>query len=394
VKTSEVVPPVSASSEPAGSEAADNRSQRRVLLVAPTPPPYGGMALQARLLERMLRSDGHSVSLLASNAPLPNQFMERLRGLRPFLRSMLFTVRLWKEAARADVIHVLAASWLYFLVVVTPAIVVGRLRGVNVVLNYRGGEAARFFRWFGWAVKPIFRLATAVTAPSVFLSHLIHRRFGVPVRIVPNIVDLSRFRYKTRTELRPRMVATRHLEKSYDIESVLKAFRAVQANNPDASLWIGGTGTQEEYLRTLATTWDLRNVRFLGHVDHVDLPAIYDQCDILLNASLVDNFPAALLEASAAGLVVVTTSAGGIPFIYENGKNALLAAPRDWQGLADAVEKVLRDPFLGREMAANAAELARQCEWRNVRQFLYRSYGFVPERELGFPPKPTGGEWQ
>jgi glycosyltransferase involved in cell wall biosynthesis len=225
-------------------------------------------------------------------------------------------------------------------------------------------------------VKPIFRIAAAVTAPSEFLSRVIGRRFGVPVAIVPNVVDLSRFRYRARPRIHPRIVATRHLEKSYDIESVLKAFRKVQKNHPEASLWIGGTGAQEASLRNSAAEWQLRNVRFLGHLNHDELPAIYEQCDILLNASLVDNFPGALLEASAAGLVIVTTSAGGIPFIYENGKNALLVDPGDWQGLADSVEKVLRDPSWGCDLAANAAELARRCEWREVRKVLYQAYGF------------------
>jgi glycosyltransferase involved in cell wall biosynthesis len=166
------------------------------------------------------------------------------------------------------------------------------------------------------------------------------------------------------------------------VESALKAFREVLAKHPEASLWIGGSGTQEDRLRGLASEWKLRNVRFLGQVAAEDLPAIYDQCDILLNASLVDNFPGALLEASAAGLAVVTTAAGGIPFIYTHQENALLVSPGDWRGLAQAVERVLADPALGRELTMNGAALARRCDWREVRKPLYESYGFTAEREL------------
>src|SRR5215471_7417799 len=124
-----------------------------VLLVAPAPPPYGGMALQARKLEQLLRQDGHPVVFLPSNLPFPDRlrFLDTLRGIRPFLRCMMLSGRLWKEAARADVIHVFAASWLYFFVVVTPAILIGRMRGKRTILNYRGGEAERFFNCFGWA---------------------------------------------------------------------------------------------------------------------------------------------------------------------------------------------------------------------------------------------------
>ena len=87
----------------------------------------------------------------------------------------------------------------------------------------------------------------------------------------------------------------------YDIEAVLQAFRSVQRWHPAASLWIAGTGSEEARLRQLVATWELANVRFLGEMPHKELPAIYDECDVYLNASRVDNFPGALLEASAAG---------------------------------------------------------------------------------------------
>jgi glycosyltransferase involved in cell wall biosynthesis len=164
----------------------------------------------------------------------------------------------------------------------------------------------------------------------------------------------------------------------YDIESVLNAFRAIQGRRPEATLWIAGGGSDEERLRDLVVAWHLPNVRFLGELAHEDLPGIYDQCDIYLNASLVDNFPGALLEASAAGLVVVTTGAGGIPFIYENGRTAWLVKPGDWQGLAEAVEKVLASSALVSEMTKAAAAVVRACDWAEVRTHLYRAYGAGP----------------
>ena len=53
----------------------------KVLLVAPAPPPYGGMALQARKLETLLRGDGHHVSFFASNLAFPGWLrpLDRLR---------------------------------------------------------------------------------------------------------------------------------------------------------------------------------------------------------------------------------------------------------------------------------------------------------------------------
>ncbi len=352
------------------------RSQR-ILLVAPSPPPSGGMALQARQLERLLQSDGIAVDFFASNFVMPFglQFLEQVPGARTVARAALIWPRLWRPIERADVVHVLAASWLYFFVVVYPAVILGRVRGKRVVLNYRGGEAEPFFRLFGWLAKPAFRLASVITAPSGFLSEAIRARFRMPVSIVSNVLDTSIFRYRHRTVIRPRMLVTRQLEKIYDIESVLRAFGAVQKDHPDATLWIAGTGSQASHLRTLVETWNLKNVSFLGQVKHTELPEIYDQCDIYLNASRVDNFPAGLLEASASGLVVVSTAPGGIPFMYRDGKEALLVEAGDWQGLARSVQRVLTDSTLAGALTKAAVALAQQCEWREARKSIYQAYG-------------------
>ncbi len=353
-------------------------SSQRVLLVAPAPPPYGGMALQARQLEKLLRRDEIEVALFRSNfiLPEPLKFADRLPGARTGLRALLIWPKLWAQVRQAEIVHILAASWWYFFLVVYPAVVVGRVCGKKVVLNYRGGDAKRFFRWLGWAAGPAFRLANVITAPSKFLAEVIQEHFCVSVSIVPNILDSQAFQYRRRTSIEPKFLVTRHLEPAYDIESVLRAFRQVQAQNPQASLWIAGTGSQEEYLRGLVRAWNLENVRFLGTIPHADLPAVYDQRDIYLNASRIDNFPGALLEASAAGLVVVSTGAGGIPFIYQHEKTALLVEPGDWQALALTVQKVLNTPSLAMDLATAAAALAKACDWREVRKCLFKAYGF------------------
>lgn len=362
---------------------AIKRATGQVLLIGPASPPYGGMALQVGLLEKFLRRDGLTVLFLPSNFSLPKCLgsLSRIAGVRTLLRGVLIWVKLWLQIGQVEVVHVLAASGLYFFLVVCPAIVIGRILNRRIVLNYRGGGAEQFFNRFGWAVRPFFETATVVTAPSDFLADLIHRSFHVPVEIVPNVVDLSTFRYRQRTRIRPKLLVTRHLEKIYDIESVLRAFGVVQEHHQDATLCIAGTGREESYLHRLVPVLGLRNVQFLGHVAQRDLPAICDQCDIFVNASRVDNFPGALLEASAAGLPVVSTCAGGIPFIYEHKKNALLSEPGDWQGLAAAVELVITSPALAMQLSIEGSALAQKCDWEQVSQALYRSYGLLPERD-------------
>jgi glycosyltransferase involved in cell wall biosynthesis len=360
-----------------------SRNARKVLLVGPKPPPHGGMSVQAGLLEAQLKGEGVSVVLLTTHPRLPDalSWFERARGLRSFLRSAVLCYQLWRELASADVVHVLGCSWVPFFFIVCPVVLVCRLRGKRIILNYHGGQADEFLRYYRRFATPIFRMADVVTVPSGFLVEIIARRTAVQAQIVPNIVALNSFRYRDRVPFRPRILTTRHLEKLYDVETVLRAFRRIQQVHPEATLQIAGTGTQENYLRALAARWDLKHVRFLGQVPYQSLSAFYDQCDILLNASLADNFPGSLLEAAAAGLVVISSNVGGIPFIFEHGTNSLLVAPGDSEGLASAALRVLGEPGLGLRLTRNALERCRCCDWKQVRKALYHAYGFDLRRD-------------
>src|SRR4051812_4162437 len=190
---------------PRGLMTSEHRARRSIVLIAPHAPPSGGIAIQAEKLARLLRQDGYHVISIPSNLPFPKglRFIERLRGVRPFVRSAVFGWKLLRQVTAADVVHVLAASWLYFFLVVAPAVLIARLARRRVIINYRSGAAKEFFRSYGFLAAPFFRLASEVTAPSRFLADAIHARFGLPVRVVPNMVDLVAFPYRERTQFAP-----------------------------------------------------------------------------------------------------------------------------------------------------------------------------------------------
>ena len=76
------------------------------------------------------------------------------------------------------------------------------------------------------------------------------------------------------------------------------AFAMIQTVFPAASLTIAGHGPQEPELKHLAQALSLRNVRFLGAVDPLAMPNVYDRHAILLNSSFADNQPLSVLEAA------------------------------------------------------------------------------------------------
>jgi len=149
----------------------------------------------------------------------------------------------------------------------------------------------------------------------------------------------------------------------------------VQSRFPEAILAIAGTGSEESRLRKLVHQWQLARVSFYGAVAHRDLPALYADHDIFVNASNVDNFPGALLEAACSGLSIVTTRAGGIPDMIRDHVTGLLVNLNDHQALANGVLECLEQQGLARNLAQGARAWVEQFAWTNVFPKLMECYG-------------------
>ncbi len=124
---------------------------------------------------------------------------------------------------------------------------------------------------------------------------------------------------------------------------------------------------------------ELTGIEFLGQVSPADMPRLYHEADIYINASLIDNMPTSLIEAFAAGTPVVTSSAGGIPKIVDHERTGLMVPPKNFEALADAALRLLREPEFALEMARTArAETVEKYTWQVVRDQWVAAY-----RQLG-----------
>jgi glycosyltransferase involved in cell wall biosynthesis len=80
----------------------------------------------------------------------------------------------------------------------------------------------------------------------------------------------------------------------------------------------------------------------------------------------VDNTPVSVLEAMACGLCVVSTRVGGIPYLLQHGRDALLVPPNDPEAMAAAVRRVLTEPALAESLSHNARLKAEQFDWSAI----------------------------
>ena len=349
----------------------------KIALVGPLPPPSGGMANQTRQLATLLKQEGVNVELVPVNAPYRPRFIGHVKGLRAAFRLLPYLLHLWRAAGRVDLFHIMANSGWSWHLFAAPAVWVAKFRGKAVLVNYRGGEADDFFtRAFTW-VQPTLKRTNIITVPSGFLKKIFADR-NFNTRIVPNIVNLSRFipNHSRKQNLSaPHIVVARNLEPLYDNTSALEAFSIVRKAIPDAHLTIAGSGPERAKLEAMAKELGMADaVVFAGQIDNEHMPTLYHEADIALNPSLADNMPISILEALASGVPVVSTDVGGIPFLVEDGKTALLVPPRDPERMAEAVLRVLHDESLRERMVKTGLDHAHRFAWESVRSELFLAY--------------------
>jgi glycosyltransferase involved in cell wall biosynthesis len=98
-------------------------------------------------------------------------------------------------------------------------------------------------------------------------------------------------------------------------------------------------------------------IRVEGPVSEARLHELYASADVVCQPSRYESHGVVLVEAMMYGRPLVTTTAGGIPEVVEDGGNALLAVPGDAGSLAAALRGVIDSAELRARMGARSREL-------------------------------------
>ncbi len=341
----------------------------RVAIVAASLRILGGQAVQAQRLLDGWSMDPEVEAWLVPITPVPAAPFDQLLRVK-FLRTVVHQLWYWpllvRELRRADVVHVFSASYASFLLSPLPAIVIAKLLGKPVLLNYHSAEAPDHLARSAIARYVLKHVVDVNVVPSSFLRD-VFASFAIGARVVANTVDVSRFRYRERELSRARFLTTRNLEGLYNVACTLHAFALVQARYPAATLTVVGAGAQAEALHALALELRVQGVTFTGRVMPEEMPRYYDEAEFYVQTPSIDNMPLSMLEAFASGLPVVSTGVGGVPAILTHGVHGLLAPDNDAGTIAGHLVTLLEKPEYARALARAAHETCGNYEWRVVR---------------------------
>jgi glycosyltransferase involved in cell wall biosynthesis len=193
---------------------------------------------------------------------------------------------------------------------------------------------------------------------------------GTEIVLLPNAVDVSAFKFRPRQPLAPRLVWLRAFHDCYRPELAPEVLAAVRLRTPTATLRMVGPDKRDGSLaRTRAAVSRLgleQAITIVTGVPKHEVPAELERGDIFLNTTDVDNVPISVMEAMAAGMCVVSTDAGGLPHLLDDGVDALLAPTGDAPALARAVQRLLDQPDLAARLTAAARAKVEARDWAPV----------------------------
>ena len=116
---------------------------------------------------------------------------------------------------------------------------------------------------------------------------------------------------------------------------------------------------------------------FLGWKSQDELLSLYRAADIFVMPSLEEAFGVAILEALAAGLIVVSSSVGGIPEIISNNKNGYLIEPDNPQELAKRLVHITNNPEEAQKIIEEGYKTVKQFTVEKMVEQTYKIYSDV-----------------
>ncbi len=354
----------------------------KILIIAPTQDVYmGGQAVQAaRLLENFQNEPQIQVGFQTVNPQIFPR-LQKIKYVRTLLRLTKYIFDLLIKIPRYDVIHIFSASYFAFLLFPTPAVLIARLFGKKTILNYRSGEARDHLETWGRSAIPTIRLFDKIITPSGYLVD-VFAEFGLRAQTIFNFVNTDKYRFRERKPLRPVFLSNRNFESLYNVACTLRAFALIQKEFPDAELIVAGDGQEKLKLYQLAEELNLKNIEFPGRILQEKMPELYDRADVYLNSPNIDNMPSSVIEAFSCGLPVVSTNAGGIPYIVENGETGLLVEMNDHAALARAAMRILEIDELAQKIIVKARRECIKYSWINVCGHWLEIYQTLASEEL------------
>ncbi len=243
-----------------------------------------------------------------------------------------------------------------------------RIFGLKYIPVLRGGNLPDRLAKSPKLCSMIFSHSYKNIAPSGYLMDAFSKAGFQNLTYIPNTLEVANYEFLKREVFRPKLFWVRSFSPIYNPKMAIDVLKILKTEFPDASLCMVGpdkNGFQQEivdYASQQAVA-----VTFTGKLSKPDWHKLSREYDIFINTTHYDNTPVSVIEAMALGLPVVSTNVGGIPFLLENAKTALLVNDSDAQAMADKIRELTMSDAIAKSVADRARNLVETFDWHKIK---------------------------
>lgn len=212
-----------------------------------------------------------------------------------------------------------------------------------------------------------------ITAVSDDLKNDTYKHFQVTkeIEVIPNFIDLDRFKKQKKDHFKKAIcpndekliVHTSNFRKVKRVEDVVHVFNKIREKVPSKLLFVGDGPERNKIENLCRDTCNLDDVRFLGKLEAVE--EVLSVADLFLMTSEKESFGLAALEAMACEVPLISTNAGGLPELNEDGVSGYLCDVGDIEEMSKKALHILDVNNLER-FKKGALEKAKEFDLSNI----------------------------
>lgn len=244
------------------------------------------------------------------------------------------------------------------------------------ILPLTTNERHSIFNFYFKYCCNLAKRADAIIAVSEYTKKELVRVLNISpdkIHVVPNGVNLKRFKPLKRKNTGRRIGYVGGLGKRKNVKTLIRSFALVLEEIPDAELVIGGTGPQKENLKILTKQLGITSrTKFVGFIPNNKMNEFYNSLDIFVFPSLGEGFGMPVLEAMAAGVPVITSNVSSLPEICDSA--AILVPPRKSMTLAQKISLLIKNKKMRERMKRKGIENSKRFSWEKAAKKTIRVY--------------------
>jgi phosphatidylinositol alpha-mannosyltransferase len=221
--------------------------------------------------------------------------------------------------------------------------------------------------------KSIVKYLDVLTAVSETAAEYIHTLTNKPVTIIPNGIDLSKYKtnnYSSKVQTSKstkQILYIGRLEKRKGVKYLLQAFALLTGQDPELELIIAGDGSDRPKLELFVHDNHISNVTFLGFVDEITKLRLLKSASVFCSPALYgESFGIVLLEAMAVGLPVVAGNNAGYVSVLKGLGAISIINPKDTSELARRLEIMAGNDDLRKLWQKWAEEYVQQFDYSKI----------------------------